>query len=157
MNEMVQAFLKERQAEQQEEYEIFKRKKLIELGLFEKVYYTVGENKEDYPCSEWDGNSSYRLYKQVPIDVTDEEFEEIMKYCHKDTTQQGKNIVSLLFLIIAVLVYVVGFVGSFSLGMNEYGELTAMVFVYMVLTFIIGTTYLGFSKVIELLESIKNK
>ena len=57
----------------------YKRDVLLCAGLYDKVYSEV--KTEEYCHSEWNPQTqSYLYYKQVPIEVTQEEFAEIEKY-----------------------------------------------------------------------------
>ena len=57
----------------------YKRDVLLCAGLYDKIY--SNEKTEEYCHSEWNPQTqSYVFYKQVPIEVTEEEFAEIEKY-----------------------------------------------------------------------------
>lgn len=59
--------------------ESYKRDVMLCAGLYDKVYSPV--RTQDFCNSEWDEETKrYRYYKQVPIEVTEEEFAEIEKY-----------------------------------------------------------------------------
>ena len=60
-------------------FESYKRDVMLCAGLYDKVYSDV--KTQDFCNSEWDEAAKrYRYYKQVPIEVTEEEFAEIEKY-----------------------------------------------------------------------------
>ena len=59
--------------------------------------------------------------------------------------------------VIGIIVYIFGFIASFFLGVDRYGDISAMVIVWWIVFFIIGTFYWGFAEIIQLLEDIKNK
>ena len=88
MNPRVQYYLQQKRLEEKSKGEpqiatgvldTYKRDVLLCAGLYDKVY--SGVKTEEYCHSEWNSvTHSYVFYKQVPIEVTDEEFAEIEKY-----------------------------------------------------------------------------
>ena len=84
MNEVLQEFIKTKQEEyarkQKKDYELLKEKTLKELGLVEIVYSPDNKYSYEYVHSKWDKeNNCNRFYKLVPIAISDEEFEELIK------------------------------------------------------------------------------
>ena len=134
---------------------------LISEGLFERVYYEENEeeNRADYPFYEWDtkGNVS-RYYKKVPIEVTDEEYEQIKKYAGMDSAPGNNNVIANVLTVIAWLTYICGFIAGIILGQDAGIEFDMQVaFIYWATTFVSGTMLLGFAEIIKLLTAIKNK
>lgn len=89
MDPRVQQYLRKKEIEAKKKQEkrqasiqqwnAYKRDVLICAGLYDKVYSETMD--EEYCHSEWDPQSeSFLYFKQVPITVTEEEFEEIRKY-----------------------------------------------------------------------------
>lgn len=128
------------------------------------------EFSSEYPSTEWDHiNSINKYYKKIPIEVTDEEFEQVRKYSQTAKPQgDNKNGVAQALTIIAWIIFIGGFIAGFALGTVEvergfYYTYTdtefsfAAAFVYWCIAFISGTLVLGFAEIIKLLEQIKNK
>ena len=153
MNEHVKAYIEAQQAAEREEYEKKKRKTLEELELYEKEYSDEGYTAE-YCFSEYDTESqTYKYYKRTPIEISDEEYEEIKKFC-KTKNERKRNPISVMLIVIAVCVYVGGFIGSILL-MDMYDE--AGLIVGWLATFVSGTLYLSLAEILQLLHEIRNK
>ncbi|MBE6759991.1 MAG: hypothetical protein E7554_07880 [Ruminococcaceae bacterium] len=57
-----------------------KRKDLIDLGMFEKVYGLEGCDPSEYPRTETDAQTGRTVrYKMVPVEVSDEDYEQLLK------------------------------------------------------------------------------
>lgn len=160
MNPKVEEFLAKKKKEK-EEQELKKRNSvLLKLGLCEKEYAPEGKDYSDgyteYHYDEKEGKNIY--YKSVPIEVTDEEYAEILKYASiKDTSESGKNGVATVLKIIGIVFYIVGFIGGCIAGAayRDFDYLTALY--YWVAGIISGTLFLGFAEVIKLLQEIRDK
>ena len=120
------------------------------------------EYSEEFSSSEWDSASSTnKYYKKVPVEITDEEYQEVKKYSKGDVLVQNNNPIATTLRVIAVLVYIVGFIGGIVIGdaVAEYSwEFSwGTAFIYWFVSFFSGTTILGFAEIIQLLHDIKNK
>lgn len=95
------------------EQKLNRDKKLVELGLYRKETAT----QKDYDIFTEDCGV-LKYYKKVPIEVTDEEYEEICKYSKVATTTNTtniaakENIVSTIFFRIALVIWILGVIGS---------------------------------------------
>ncbi|MBQ2968621.1 MAG: hypothetical protein IJE10_10950 [Clostridia bacterium] len=181
MNEKLKAFFeakKEEELKKQEELnkkqEEAKKKTLIDLGLFEKVYSPDNKQSDEFSCYEWDSQTqTSKYYKKVPIDVSDEEYEEVKKYS-KQTEDvilnhfNKDNPIATALTVIAWIVFIGGFIAGIVLGTVEvergyYYTYTdtefsfAIAFVYWCASLISGTMFLGFAEIIKLLNEIRNK
>ena len=167
MDERVEKYIKEKEAEVKEKYEKEKEKKLVALGLFEKEYSPDGGYKEDFPCYDYDAQ---KYYKKVPIKITDEEYKEVLKY--SGTSEQGEtttgNPFSVLLNVVAGIIFTGGFiwgayVGStagellsyFQSSRSEFSFMAALP--YWAISIILGISFLGFAEIIKLLDEIKRK
>lgn len=168
MNEKVESFLNKKRAEEQEKYAKQKQKLLIDLGLFDKEYSTSTSYSAEYPYAEWDNQAQpgkCKYYKQVPIDVSDEEYEEIKKYSNIETEDNQSNPVATALTVIAWIVFIGGFISGIVLGnvefsgyYHDYNEFSfAVAFIYWAISLVSGTMFLGFAEVIKLLQAIKRK
>ena len=158
MNEKLKEFLDAKKDAEKKKYQEEKQKTLIELGLFEKVYSPDNNYSDEFSSSEWDSaNSTSKYYKKVPIEITDEEYQEVKKYSKGDVLVQNNNPIATTLRVIAVLVYIVGFISGIAIGdaVAEYSWGTA--FIYWFVSFFSGTTILGFAEIIQLLDDIKKK
>lgn len=156
MNERLKDFLDTKKDAEKKVYEARKNKVLLELGLFEKIYSEEEKYSKEFPESEYDNeNSKTRWYKKEPISISDEEYELVKKYSTSSESHNSK--VSTCLMLIAILVYLAGFILGCVLGVDRWGDPTAMMLVYWLVAFATGTVYLGLAEIIDLLTEIKNK
>ncbi|MBQ7953221.1 MAG: hypothetical protein IJ332_00550 [Clostridia bacterium] len=112
-------------------------------------------------------NSTNKYYKKVPVEITDEEYQEVKKYSKQDDTLEINPIATALTCI-AWVVFIGGFIAGIALGNVEvvkgsYYTYTdtefsfAIAFTYWCVALISGTMFLGFAEIIKLLNSIKKK
>ncbi len=162
MNERVKEYLDAKGRERIERYKKEKNETLCTLGLFEKEYSPNNEWSEEYCLNEWDSDlEQTRYYKNAPIEVTDEEYEEILKF----SKDEGGNVIAKVLTCIAWIVFVGGFLVGIALGNVEvegyysyHKEFSfAIAFGYWCTSFISGMVFLGFAEIIKLLNDIKNK
>ena len=151
MNEKVQEFLKQKKENEFQKYQETKRESLITLGLYERIYSPNNKKSREYPCQEIE---SGKYYKEVPFEVTDEEYEEIKKYLPQS---DGDNPIASILTVIAMVVYILGFIVGWYYGVDRWGEPSGLMIVYWIVAFILGTVYLGLAEIIKLLTKIKNK
>lgn len=168
MNEKVRAFLETKKSEEKIKLEEEKREKLVALGLCDKVYSPNNTYNEEYPLSEWDeGSSKYKYFKVIPVEITDEEYEEVKKYTSTSDNSKA-NVIATILMVIAWLIFIGGFFAGITLGNVEvmtdssYAETDtvfsfAIAISYWAVSLIGGTVLLGFSEIIKLLDAIKKK
>ncbi len=167
MNNAVQKFLEKKRQELNNNNEKTKNDYLISLGLYEKIYSPDNKYSKEFNFSEWDTEAQInRWFKKIVFDVTDEEFEEIKKLCgeNKNTSLDNSNPVATALTVIAILIFLCGFIAGIVLGNVEVGSIYthtefsfAIAFTYWAISFISGIMMLGFAEIIKLLTSIKNK
>lgn len=168
MNEKLKNFLDAKKDSETKNYEKTKQKTLLDLGLYEKIYSPDNKYSEEFCLSEWDRiTQASKYYKKVPIEITDEEYQEVKKYSKKEVAT-GNNSVAVALTIIAWVIFIGGFIAGIALGMVEvekgyYYTYTdtefsfAIAFVYWCVSLISGTMFLGFAEIIKLLDAIKRK
>ena len=169
MNEKLQEFLDKKRKEESNKARKEKISTLVALGLYDKVYSQDNIYCEEYNFFEWDEEENRnKYYKIVPIEITDEEYEEVKKYRRKEVIRE-ENTIATILTVIAWIVFIGGFFAGVVLGPTEvykevYGEYKvetefsfAVAFVYWAIAFISGTMFLGFAEIIKLLNDIKNK
>ena len=165
MNEKLKEFLDAKKDAEKKKYEDEKQKTLIELGLFEKVYSPDDNYSEEYSSCEWDSaNSTNKYFKKVPVEITDEEYQEVKKYSKKEETTENNPIATALS-VIAWIVFIGGFIAGIASGIIEvdgyyydYTEFSfAIAFIYWGVSLVSGTMFLGFAEIIKLLDAIKKK
>lgn len=173
MHELVEKYLdkmeKQKAAEeiemskQKAEAEIRERNKLfLKLGLYEKEYNEKNEYSIEYPIREYNSKTdTYRYYKRVPIEVTDEEYAEILKYQKKEPEKvevkmDEKNTTASAFGVLAVITFVVGFIVGIILFFNENLSFLSGLSCWCG-AFISGMFFVGISDALQLLTDIKNK
>ena len=165
MHEKLVEFLNDKKDLEIKKYEKKKRETLIDLGLYEKVYSPDNEYSNEFCLSEWDDTiQANKYYKNVPIEITDEEYQEVKKYS-KIEDEPTNNPVAVALTIIAWVIFIGGFIAGIALGTveiekgyNTYTEFSvAIAFVYWCVALISGTIFLGFAEIIKLLDAIKKK
>lgn len=171
MNERVKLFLERKQNEINARREIQKTKTLISLGLYVKKYSPDDTYSPEYCESELDSRTNtYRYYKKDPITVTDDEYEEILKYSNPTIAERvtTSNSVANALIVIACLVFIFGFFAGIVFGnveviKNGYHSYTteefslAVAMTYWFAALVIGMMMLGFAEILKLLTEIKNK
>lgn len=167
MNKIVQEFIDKKKAEIENNKNKEKRKLLMDLGICEKEYSQSSAWSEEYPDYEYDQETKEgRYFKKVPINVTDEEYEEILKYCKQsdNTTPVNKeNKVAKVLTGIAYAIFIIGAILGFAMGYTKnipedtYYFSFAVAVAWWCVSFIGGMFMLGFAEIIKLLNAIKNK
>ena len=167
MNKMVQEFIDKKKAEIENNKNKEKRKLLMDLGICEKEYSQSSAWSEEYPDYEYDQETKEgRYFKKIPINVTDEEYEEILKYCKQsdNTTPVNKeNKVAKVLTGIAYAIFIIGAILGFAMGYTKnipedtYYFSFAVAVAWWGVSFIGGMFMLGFAEIIKLLNAIKNK
>jgi len=128
---------------------------LIENGFFEKVYSETNEYSSEFPFND---NEQDKFFKKIAIEVTDDEYKKI----YNSLEHKEKNSVSTLIFIIAIIIYIGGFLAGASLANapSEYYGNTfniSVAIIYWAFAFICGSILLGLSEIIKLLHKIANK
>lgn len=167
MNKIVQEFIDKKKAEIENNKNKEKRKLLMDLGICEKEYSQSSAWSEEYPDYEYDQETKEgRYFKKIPINVTDEEYEEILKYCKQsdNTTPVNKeNKVAKVLTGIAYAIFIIGAILGFAMGYTKnipedtYYFSFAVAVAWWGVSFIGGMFMLGFAEIIKLLNAIKNK
>lgn len=114
--------------------------------MFEKECRPKGGDPSKYPHYEYDTS---KYYNKVPIPVTDEEYEQILK--HTETPKRDGAAGALSF--IGVLIYIIGFIVGCFFVKNSFTTALS----YWVDAFVSGTMMLGFAEIIKLLHKINSK
>ena len=145
MNEKVEKYLEEKREKE-------KREILIAAGLYEKEY---APKSQELPNREYPFLDSKivpnRPYKAIPIEVPDEEYEQIRKYAYSGNSNRIAGILT----FVACAVYVIGLVTGFIL-LNGSSNWTPAISCWAA-SGISGTIFLGFAEIIKLLQAIKDK
>lgn len=167
MNKIVQEFIDKKKAEIEDNKNKEKRKLLMDLGICEKEYSQSSAWSEEYPDYEYDQETKEgRYFKKIPINVTDEEYEKILKYCKQsdNTTPVNKeNKVAKVLTGIAYAIFIIGAILGFAMGYTKnipedtYYFSFAVAVAWWCVSFIGGMFMLGFAEIIKLLNAIKNK
>lgn len=163
MNPKVQEFIDKMKAEQKEKELKEKKELLISLGLIDEekskeevIYSDVRDFSNDW---KWD-EEKQKYYKKtqviVPVEVTDEEYQEILKYApviEKEVEEIVKpepetptaNAIRIIATILLILMLIVGVV---SLILSEWIPIvSAIIYSIFYYPFIIG-----FSKIVKVAE-----
>ena len=145
MHEKAEKYL----AEQAEKAEEKKQKHLISLGLWEKEF---GE-------FEWGGEydeETGKTYKKKAIAVPDEEYERIVKA--QPVRLASSNPIAMLCTVLAWIFYIGGFIAGIVTG-SQFGAFESGFSIIVAAgvwlnAFLIGTIFLVFSMMINLLQKI---
>ncbi len=166
MNEKVRAFLETKKAEEKRMFEEEKQEKLVAIGLCDKVYSPNNTYNEEYPLSEWDEDSSkYKYFKVIPVEITNEEYEEVKKYTNTSDNSRT-NIIATILTIIAWIIFLGGFFAGISLGnvvVDPHDVIDgtkfsfAIALTYWSVSLISGIIILAFAEIIKILDDIKRK
>ena len=151
-----------------------KRDFLIEIGLYEKVYQddVFDNSDENYTVTEWDNEKNISIdFKKVPIDISDEEYTIIKNLYNQNKKPElikksstviknpnnkiekndiERDGVAIILKVIACIIYIGGFIAGFVAGSN-------MTLYFVLGAFISGSIFLGFARIIELLNEINYK
>ncbi len=168
MNEKVEEFLREKNRAKREAYEKQKEKTLIDLGLYEREYSDSDYPSEEYPFAEWDEFlHENRYYKIVNLDVSDEDYEKILKST-RIPVKASVNNVAVALKVVAGLIFLAGFILGI-VGGNEAGEVASyfsadepefsftVALVYWGVTLLGGMFFLALGEITDILHEIKNK
>lgn len=164
MNEKAQKYIDMKIAMHKEIENRRKYEFLLRENLVEKVYSPDNKYSNEYPEYEWDDNlKCQRYYKKMPIYLNDEEFDEVVKSYNLGAINYNispasfypkKNLkTSTSLKVLAWVNYVMGTL--LALYFIEYN--TTNFFIYLTLGISCGTMFLGFAKIIDLLDDIKHK
>ena len=143
--------------------EIAKNRKLKEreefledIGLCERIYSDNTKYTEEFPCKDTDEDSEHfgKYYTTVTPALSDEEYEEVLKaYKLNNDLKTPYDDVAYALKLIAIFIYIIG--GLLALVSFSSGAFVGILTILSV--FVSGTSFLGFSRIINLLNDIKNK
>ena len=166
VNEQIKAYLEEKSAKKAAAEKERRAKILLREGLFTKEELPERPESltDDYGGFESErdeqGNVLIHYFRKVPLEVSDEEWEQIEKYAEvkdKDEEKDSSGVASLLKGL-AVVVYLLGFILGIAMGKTLLGDFSfGIMLVYWIAGLFAGTLLLGFSEVIRLLHEINQK
>ncbi len=187
MNKQVSDYLDNKRSEIEKAHRKEKEELLMSLNMYEKVYSPTDTRSDEYNCSDYSAiEGKVKYFKRIPIQITDEEFEEIKKLnamtdtqsintptvskpkvMIENTTDESNKIATLLYVIAWII-----FIGGFIIGIKfanvevvkgnyyHYADTEfslTLAIMYWGISFISGLVFIGFSEVIRLLTGIRNK
>lgn len=169
MNVKVQEFINKKKSELQEKEIKQRNEHLISLGLVDEsksvegvVYFDVWDGSKDVKWDEEKQKYSKRTYIPAPIEVTDEEYDEILKYAPIDKKDEVKKEVETTWAnaikVIANILLVLNIIGGIILCMvlsSDYStEDIAWIPIVSALTYCIlwYPLIVGFSKIVKVAE-----
>lgn len=133
-----------------------KRDFLVEEGLFDKIYEPeeAGHDVDEYPHSENNNGLNHtRYYKIVPYDVTDEEFDTLLRLhsvSKKSKDKDGQTSGYATFMIIvAVIIYIAGLIAGFMMGRAHFGFSSEVAVIYWIIAFAAGSLFIGIAGIIK--------
>lgn len=164
MHELLKNYVAKKEAEKRELYEKKKNDLLISQGLYEKVYSDKSRYSKEFSNQEFDSDTNkYRYYKMVPIEISEEEYQQI-KELSNTTNPVEKNIVASILTGSAWIIFIVGFILGIVFGNVEieipfadYSEFSfAIALIYWATSFISGLILLGIAEIIKLINNVSN-
>ena len=132
------------------EDELKKRQdQLIKLGLYEEIEVSNGNyNRLGYITDKDTGQYVYKYYKWVAIDISDEEYEMILKYYPPNEQEQPCNNGAEKFLeTINTLTLIIGIVIAMALALYGFIAGSSMSILYGIGGALITTIYWAVIKV----------
>jgi len=174
MNPKLEKYLFEKREERQNLINQKKNELLLREGLYEEVLVGRGqvESYEKNVESKWNfSTGEFEYFKQIPIKISDEEYEVLKEVCaplEEEVLDNTVNKIGIALTVIAYVVYLCGFILGIVMGNVEveggylytysYTEFSfAIAVVYWAVSLISGTMFLGFAEIIKLLDAIKRK
>lgn len=165
MNEILQKYIQEMQYEKAAQEKAERDERLINAGLCKIVY--IDNNASDESVYINDSEAEYdpksgRYYKKVPVELTDEEYEEFSKVYDDQPCEEANNNVATVLKVIAWIIYIGGFIAGIVLGnvgnTSYHSDFSfPLAFGCWGAVFVSGTLVLGFAEIIKLLTEIRNK
>lgn len=170
MNERLKYYLDEHNKRDNLRQDDERAKALIEAGLYDRVYSPDNILSDEYPETEWDDEIYVnRFYKAVPIDITDEEYEEFRKVYEREKkfdeedsdSESYSNPVATALNVIAAIIIIAGLIvgavcGNVDVGYSHKEFSLAVAMVYWAVALVSGTLIVGLAQIIKLLTAIKN-
>lgn len=144
MNPKVAQYLEAKEREAAAKAEAEKKKILLDAGLFEREY-TDANNLPGYEA--YDATVG-KFYRDVPIEVTEEEYRAILAHYNEsaDESERKRNTMSTVFLICGWIVIVTGVIAVFAARFPwGAGGLVS------------GLFMLGMAEIIQQLDDIRHK
>ena len=154
---MVNEYLEKMKNEEMRIKEKRKAAYLESIGLVGKEYTNSSEWSNEYPFYD---DEQEKYYREIPLQISDQQFEEIKKYEQICEIEEDSNGVASVLSGIAWLTYISGFIlGIFfgsELGIEGEFAWSEAAFWWTV-AFVSGSMTLGFAEIIKLLHKINSK
>jgi hypothetical protein len=135
-----------------------KEQELIRRGLKQRKYYKTEElTPELMDTLDFDDKKS-QYYEIGACDVTDEEYREILKVPIAQI--DSKSSLPYIFFVISAILFLGGLIVGIKVAipktfLDSFNWQLAMIIWFS--SFITGIIFIGFGKIIELLDEINNK
>jgi len=137
-----------------------KKEELIRRGLYEKKYYDSQDVTIEMRQKLKYDNENDKFYEPIPYDITDEEFQLLLRIPALNENQEKESeTISTIFYTVGTFIFIIGFIAGIILGAyGSYNEEFSwgVAFGIWVASFIYGIIFIGFGKIIALLNEIKN-
>jgi len=156
LNEKVKEYLQKAKESESKKRNV----ELLKRGLFDRKYYDTVPN-EKLNIVEY-CNEQNKYYELIPIDLTDEEYNEVLKVPIKpvDNVNVNKNIndesvLPNMFYILGAIVIIIGLIYGYKIlkPISYLGDLKYQIVFALCLSAIIsGMSLIGLGKVIQLLD-----
>jgi hypothetical protein len=142
----IQDYLLKEAAKKKDEEAAYRRKILTDIGIGSTSReYGTNEPSEEY--KEYD-QLLEKYYKEVPIELTDEEWAEVKEVY--ENSKKSSNPVRNTAVTAAVIIYIFGLIGGISMLKESSSAFFGIA--VMVSAFILGTILLSLAEIIKLLK-----
>ena len=162
MNAQLEEFINQKKAEQKKKRD----EHLISLGLVDKSKTTKVKKYIEYDIPGCMLDSSGNIYMEVdeydPIEITDEEYEELLKYTSTQndkkeintTSANAINTIAGILLALSIITTIAGILFCFDYEGNVIGIPLTIVGIFSCLYYPIIK---GFSKIVAMAETYRQK
>jgi hypothetical protein len=135
-----------------------KKEELIKRGLYETKYYNSDEITQENESNYYYDIKENKYFEEIPYEVTDEEYNEIIKTTPIINKEEQKIIMPSIFYFIGTIIIIIGAIAGLVFGhyQNSGYEFFLGIGTFAS-AFISGMIFIGFGKIIDLLNDIKNK
>lgn len=165
MDKNIQNFIDTKKQELEKLRASKKRDFLIQQGLYEKVYAPDHHNvdTDEYPHKVYNKKkNSYMYYKIVVSEISDDEYEKLLKVCNfieeekqkvADTDQKEEPVskpipfISMLMFFATAIIFIAGIIATVNDSRNAV--------LYIFSAFVSGCLFIALGKIIELLSRNK--
>lgn len=135
---------------------------MITKVIIDGKYQIHGYSDDEYPEVEYINDMNV-CYRKKAIEVTDEEYEALRKVLKvgarnlSEDKSPDRSSVATIFYVIAAIIFILGFFAGIGIGNSSKHFEFLFAVIAWASAFVSGMIFVGFGKIIELLNKIYNK